>query len=363
MESHDIIAVTHRHHTGFRLSNEHAIRSVKDWRRIKNASVVTIHDAFTTRSFGDSSIVFVQDYHPTAKSLSEVYINPSAASGNRYQAKAQIQENVLWSFISQIASALKAIHSNNLAARCIDVSKILLTDKNRICLNSCSILDVLQFDHHRPIHELQQEDFVLFGKAIVSLATATPPALLNSHKAMEQISRNFSQELRDTVVWLLTPQQQPSPNRIDDFIRGISTHIVGTMDMAMHAADTLHAELYRELENGRLFRLMAKLGTINERQEYDGDRAWSENGERYMLKLFRDYVFHQVDANGQPVLDFGHMVRCLNKLDAGSEERICLTSRDEQTSFVVSYKEIKKQVASAFGELSKHNKHGRGFQS
>ena len=24
------------------------------------------------------------------------------------------------------------------------------------------------------------------------------------------------------------------------------------------------------------------------------DQAWAETGDRYMLKLFRDYIFHQV---------------------------------------------------------------------
>jgi PAB-dependent poly(A)-specific ribonuclease subunit 3 len=128
-------------------------------------------------------------------------------------------------------------------------------------------------------------------------------------------------------------------------------------DSQMQAYDSATAELYREIENGRMFRLMAKLGAINERQEFDGDRQWSENGDRYMLKLFRDYVFHQVDANGQPVVNIGHIVSCLNKLDAGTEERICLTSRDEQSVFIVSYKELKKQIGSAFGDLLKGNSH------
>jgi PAB-dependent poly(A)-specific ribonuclease subunit 3 len=72
-------------------------------------------------------------------------------------------------------------------------------------------------------------------------------------------------------------------------------------------------------------------------------------------------VFHQVDANGNPVLDAGHMIRCLSKLDAGTDERICLTSRDEQTSFLVSYKELKKQLSNAFGDLQKSSKQVRGF--
>ena len=99
----------------------------------------------------------------------------------------------------------------------------------------------------------------------------------------------------------------------------------------------LEGELGRELENGRLVRLMSKLGFINERPEYvlspgsylraddvltsnihnirfDLDPRWSETGDRYLLKLFRDYVFHQVDENGRPLVDLGHVITCLNKV-------------------------------------------------
>ena len=44
------------------------------------------------------------------------------------------------------------------------------------------------------------------------------------------------------------------------------------------------------------------------------DTQWSETGERYMLKLFRDYLFHQVDENGHPWLDMAHMITALNKV-------------------------------------------------
>ncbi|KAH8131555.1 hypothetical protein FP744_10002002 [Trichoderma asperellum] len=350
---------------GFRLTNEHAIRSVKEWRRINNCHVVSIHDAFTTRAFGDSSLIIVQDYHPLSKTLAETHLVPSVAHGsNRLQPKPPITEAVLWGYITQIASALKAIHGNNLSARCLDVSKIILTDKNRIRLTACSIIDVTQYDVKRPMQELQQEDLLHFGRTLLCLATNTlPMQMTNMNAAMEQMSRSYSTEMKDTIAWLLTPAQPPAQQKtIDEFIQGIATHITTTMDQQGHYHDTIRSELFRELENSRLLRLMMKLGTINERPEYDNDRAWSEIGERYMLKLFRDYVFHQVDGNGNPVIDPGHMIRCLNKLDAGSDENICLTSRDEQTSIIVSYKEVKKQVLSAFGDLLKgSSKTGRSF--
>ncbi|KAL6871357.1 kinase-like domain-containing protein [Trichoderma novae-zelandiae] len=347
---------------GFRLTNEHAIRSVKEWKRVENANVVRIHDAFTTRAFGDSSLIFVQDYHPLSKTLAEVHLTPNVAhpGAGRFQPKTPIAESVLWGYITQIASGLKSIHSNNLAARCLDPSKIILTDKNRIRLSACSVLDVVHFEIRRPIQDLQQDDLQQFGRTMLCLATNTPfPQLNNVGAAMEQMNRTYSPEMRDTITWLLTP---PAPHKsIDEFLQGIATHVVSAFDQSQHRADTLNSELFRELENGRIARLMMKLGTINERQEFDNDRAWAENGERYMLKLFRDYVFHQVDSNGNPVMDMGHMIRCLNKLDAGIDERICLTSRDEQTNFVVSYKDLKKQLLSAFNDLMKAAKPARSF--
>ena len=42
--------------------------------------------------------------------------------------------------------------------------------------------------------------------------------------------------------------------------------------------------------------------------------SWSESGDRYILKLFRDYLFHQTSENGQPWIDMGHIVQCLNKV-------------------------------------------------
>lgn len=46
------------------------------------------------------------------------------------------------------------------------------------------------------------------------------------------------------------------------------------------------------------------------------DPQWSESGDRYVLKLFRDYVFHQVGPDGKPVLDLSHVLTTLNKVSS-----------------------------------------------
>lgn len=52
------------------------------------------------------------------------------------------------------------------------------------------------------------------------------------------------------------------------------------------------------------------------------DAAWAETGDRYMLKLFRDYLFHSVTPDGRPWVDQAHLVFCLNQLDGGSVNKV-----------------------------------------
>lgn len=336
---------------GYRLTNEKAIRSVQAWKRITNGSVVTVHDAFTTRVFQDSSLIFVMDYHPLSKTLAEQHLG----AGNRFNARsnAHIPEQVMWSYVTQIASALKAIHSSGLAARIIDASKILLTGKNRIRLNACAIMDVVQHDTQRSVQDLQLQDLVNFGQLMLNLGVSAAGALGSPSKAMEHFTRAYSPQLKNSVFWLLNGLQKDQERSIDIFISGISSQLISTFDSALQLDDQLTSDLSRELENARLVRLITKLNFINERPEYEHDRQWSENGERYFLKLFRDYVFHQVDAQNNAVVDLGHVLNCLNKLDAGTEEKVTLISRDEQSCFVVSYKELKKALESSFQALLK----------
>ncbi|KAF2874122.1 PAB-dependent poly(A)-specific ribonuclease subunit PAN3 [Massariosphaeria phaeospora] len=363
----------------FRLTNENAIRSAQPWKRILNGSVVTIHDCFTTRAFGDSSLIIVTDYHPCSKTLAEEHFkaSPPRFHGGR-AASSHIPEQVLWGYLVQIASALKAIHSAGLAARLLTPSKILLTAKNRVRLNSCSVLDVVQFENARPLSDLQADDLLQLGRLVLSIANNNQNAHLSLQKSLDNLSRAYTPRLKECVQWLLSPQPSPTtpssptgPNPVqkdvDTFLAGISDQFAMVFDNELHAQDTLVNTLARELESSRIVRILVKLNFINERPELDASQgnpaaastAWAETGERYYLKLFRDYVFHQVDANGHPVTNLAHVLDCLNKLDAGSDEKITLISRDEQTVFVVSYREVKRGLESAFQDLLQAGRNSR----
>ena len=295
----------------------------------------------------------VTDYHPLSKTLAEHH---HIGHGRQVRGRSsidQVSEAVLWSYVTQLAAALKIVHNNGLAARVLDTSKVLVTGKNRVRLSGCAVLDVIQFENATPLPQLQRQDLVNLGLTILSVGANVADASQNFARAMDQFKRFYKPELQTAVVWLYSAQQHQD-RTIDQFIILIAPQMVASFDAALHADDSLYTDLAREVENARLVRLLTKLNFINERPEFEHDRQWAENGERFFLKLFRDYVFHQVDAQGRPVIDLAHVITCMNKLDAGIEEKITLVSRDEQNCFVVSYRELKKAIESAFSDLSSH---------
>ncbi len=332
------------------VASERAIRSVQqNWKRLRNGNVVSVFLAFTNSGFGDSSLIFVTDYHPLAETLAQKHFTPS-----RFPARhtsAHIPEQVLWGYIVQIANALKAIHSAGLAARVIDPSKVLLTSENRIRLNACAIMDVVQHDTSLTLADLQRLDLYQFGRLVLALGTNNFSKTIPQARALESFGRPYTSRLVDSVSWLLSHETTENKQDIDVFLASIAGDVVTAFDASLHLDDELNSNLCRELENSRIVRLLTKLNFINERPEYEHDRQWAEQGNRYILQLFRDYVFHQVDAQGNPVLDLAHVLACLNKLDVGIEEKITLTARDENTVVVVSYREVRTAVEAAWGDL------------
>jgi len=366
---------------GFRLTSEQAINTKNLWKKVSSSSIVRVIDAFTTQAFGDRSLVVVTDYHPLAQTLAEKHFTRSTVTNRATQFTP---ESELWAYLVQIASALRVIHQNDLAARTIVPSKVLLTAKNRVRLSGCSVLDVVQFEQQLPKIELQQADLQDLGRLVLDIATRNPTAHNNPAKALEQISRNYHEKFRACLQWLLFPPQQEDPINpegpptisaeytVAAFLSSISDQVVNVFESTLARDDELTSNLMKETENGRLVRLLTKLNAILERPESSApgtqassahlnspSSAWSETGERYYLKLFRDYVFHQVDHEGRPVLDLGHIVTCLNKLDAGIDERIQLVSRDEQNILIVSYRDVKRGFEAAWGELSRGSHAGR----
>jgi PAB-dependent poly(A)-specific ribonuclease subunit 3 len=79
--------------------------------------------------------MMVYDFHPNSVNLEEEHLNSEMmALTPRRKSSPPIPERLLWSYITQIANALKAVHSSGMALRGLDPSRILLTGKNRSVL-------------------------------------------------------------------------------------------------------------------------------------------------------------------------------------------------------------------------------------
>ncbi|KAJ3105021.1 PAB-dependent poly(A)-specific ribonuclease subunit 3 [Phlyctochytrium planicorne] len=286
------------------------------------------------------ALIFVHDYFPLAETLHAKHFSSVLAG---------VPEATIWNYICQIATALKAIHSAGLAARTIEPSKILITSNNRLRLNCCGIFDVIQYDGGKSLQMFQHDDLIHFGQLIVALACGSLSSVANISKSMEHISLTCSLDLKNTILFLLS---KPSNLKsIDDLLLMIGPRLFDELNNYHKQNDMLEDDLFKEVRNFGIFKMLCYLGFINERPHFDLDPSWSETGDRYLLKLFRDYVFHQVDETGSPQVDFTHVITCLNKLEAGVEEKIMLMSRDEQSCLIVSYGDLKKCVETAYRTL------------
>ncbi|XP_030056199.1 PAN2-PAN3 deadenylation complex subunit PAN3 isoform X2 [Microcaecilia unicolor] len=353
---------------GFRLVNTKCMGLVDMWKNIQHSNIVTLREVFTTKAFGEHSLVFAYDFHAGGETLMSRHFNDPNADAYFTKRKwgqhdgpilrqhaGLLPESLIWAYIVQLSSALRTTHTAGLACRVMDPTKILITGKTRLRVNCVGIFDVLTYDSSQnnalALAQYQQADLISLGKVVLALACNSLAGIHreNLQKAMELVTLNYSSDLKNLILYLLTDQNRL--RSVNDIMPMIGARFYTQLDAAQMRNDVIEEDLAKEVQNGRLFRLLAKLGTINERPEFQKDPTWSETGDRYLLKLFRDHLFHQMTEAGTPWIDLSHIISCLNKLDAGVPEKISLISRDEKSVLVVTYSDLKRCFENTFQEL------------
>lgn len=113
-----------------------------------------------------------------------------------------------------------------------------------IRLNCCGVLDVLGYDASTPLINYQvclpcyrrsdtdipaqQEDLLGFGRVIASLACAFFNPGPNFPAAMEHISRSYSPDLKNVILYLLS---KPSAHKtIDEVVRMLGQRLLNEFD-------------------------------------------------------------------------------------------------------------------------------------
>ena len=279
------------------------------------------------------AVFFVHQYHPMSLTLRELVFGYGRGMGGVMDKEVMasqgfhpLDESTIWTYFTQLFSALRAVHRANLACRTLQMNHILVspdvgsgvdeaahhnglgvmaddmirTNRVRLRINCLGVVDALEFEARRPIGELQIEDMRCLGRIILSLATgteifsnATTDTLNHCDEYMRQ---NYSQELH-TLTRALLARPRPArmgmmivnPPTIDEVCRVVAEHAFDEMDSANSVIDGMDEALAAEYESGRALRLLMKLAFVNERPEFGFDTRWSESGDCYVLKLFRDF--------------------------------------------------------------------------
>ncbi|KAJ1998040.1 PAB-dependent poly(A)-specific ribonuclease subunit 3, partial [Coemansia thaxteri] len=283
--------------TGAQPASKTTLGAVDKWKAVQSPNIAQVHEAFTTRAFGDNSLVIVHELKPLATSLKSQIVDGSV----------QTSEAFLWSLVLQLMAALKTVHSAGLAVQTLSVSTIILSPTNRVCLNSCGLADVLALHPCSNMDAAQQSDLQAVGHvlSVILSSSADNYVAMQGQASVVLPGPGFSTDFKELFGYLnhrLTPVVA-----IDDVLRLAGSRVFSELDAARRESDLLCDNLKLELANGRLVRLVCKMNFITERSDNVVDPEWAETGDRYLIKLFRDYVFHSVSDSGKPVSSMAHV--------------------------------------------------------
>jgi len=255
---------------GYRLVNPKAFAVIEKWKEIKCTNIVPLVEVFTTKAFGDNSLIFVYEFFPGAKTLMERHFSPAATApfqqGNRgnhnplwtpkhkyavpVPAQRALPERLLWNYVIQLTGAIRRVHGADLACRAIDPTKILLIGNSRLRINCIGILDVLTNDASSKapvnIQHYQQEDLLSLGQIILALSCYSIDAVHaeNIQHSLEFVAKNYSSDLKGLIWHLLTSQpQNHSPKSINDVMPIIGARFYNQLDTMQGRNDILEREL------------------------------------------------------------------------------------------------------------------------
>lgn len=320
------------------------VKTFQKWSQLDSSSIVALKDLFLTTAFGDSSICIVSDYYPNATSLHETHFSNFT--------NVLLSEDLLWNYAIQLLNALRVIYNmKNLSIGELDLDKVLITGQARVKISTCPELDLCypemesQDEKNEAVTSLRG-NLASLGDILFKLACRMANYHGDTISALPLVSEHFK-----TFLSALKESDISIAELMQSYI-GYDRMCNVVLEAQQTMVEYTENILSRELENGRLFRLICKLNFIFGRVENRLDINWSESGDKFAIVLFYDYVFHQISPEGRPVTDLTHVLRCLNKLDAGVQENILLVTPDEMNSIIVSYKKLKEIIDKTFRAMT-----------
>ena len=317
------------------------------------------------------SICVVYDYHPTAGPL----FPPPEGHSLPYE--------LIWHYILQLIQILADLHEHALTAHSSNLltyGRILITNDQKIHLSCSGINEIIKGSllpqlSDAELAQSQLQDYQQLAVLVISWLGYTSNVLNVGYNNIDGVFKTIQDELAtklgsqqaDLLALLAILSHAGSVTNTVTTPVQMQAKIHSTIYKRISASlrtSALHVEyteneLSKETQNGRLFRLLVKFGFVSERPDLSG-QSWSETGDRYLLTLFRDLLFHSMHTTEVPNIDWGHVIHNLNKLDAGSPEKLLLSSRNGESMLLVRFSDLKRCVEISYEELVRKQAEGLG---
>jgi len=322
------------------------------WKSIEHPSIATVKSVFfSSEILHENRLYIAVDYKPGAKSILRMCGGDDSFSSNSLKEN----ESIAVSAVSQILGAINYVHDKGLLLRkSLDPSKVVLyPSSRRFFLSSVGVEDIIGSSGPKLSREEEQEnDFRSLGRLALIILTSDLKNWDNEEalKTLPTLEGRISLEFFKLLNHLLSPTSKPNDR---ETLQVAAPLILQEMTRLIIVQDALEIQLQRELHNGRIFRVLSKLNFV---LTYSSTcvssttqgRNLVRSSENDVLKAFRDFMF-ALDDN---IADLPHVIECLNKLDAGSDERVALVSENQSYIFVVTFSEVKSVLNDVFERIT-----------
>lgn len=296
------------------------------------------------------ALFFIHEYYPNALTLREALfrlkrgdsgkLNLTTSSSNggvgmviplSSRTFHPLSEGIIWSYITQLVTAIKCVHLGDLAVRVLQLNHILvtsdvgsgfvddssiehsdgimrnlMTNRVRLRINCIGVVDALEYESRKDVEECQKEDMRCLGRIIMSLATGMEIGSDVDDETLRKcdsyMSQAYSVELYNLTMALMTKKRmdrlgnvmQVDPPNIHNVCRVVGERALDELDSVHVMVDKMDEALAHEYESGRGLRLLMKLGFVNERPEFGVDTRWSESGDSYGEYLIQIQLFSKL---------------------------------------------------------------------
>uniref|UniRef100_A0A7S1LCJ4 Pan3 C-terminal knob domain-containing protein n=1 Tax=Neobodo designis TaxID=312471 RepID=A0A7S1LCJ4_NEODS len=307
-------------------------------RHFRHPNLVPLDGVIWTTDFvlGHNDVIAEYRFHRGAKTLLSAFFG----SPDQQQPPTQeVTEALLWSIACQLAGLIRTFHDAGVPLRGLHLTKILYLPVGQRVLFAGAGLKDLMSGGPAPkdsIEKSQRADVISLGLLLLKLATRNPTCIslepLQKLTTVSPVLLHFITTCVDGTV------------KIEDLCRGLGERMSMEVGHQLGTADFLMQECAKEVHNGRLMKLLMKLNFA-----FAADI--SPDPEMIALRLLFQYLFHQVDENGAPRTDWGHVFFALNKLDTRSPDVVQLMSENDGTLLVISFADLRTLLDRAAASL------------